>query len=138
MRWNWILMGCMSGLAALGGCQSADTSNTDNASASADSKFLRQVDQSTIPMLCSQRGYLQCFSITRSKCVADLTPFKKSCMDIAKNKIGPVTNADKAKAFGNEYTLCLLVKHAVKYPKRAQDIGNCLDQASFKNKPQLQ
>lgn len=136
-RWSWILGGCVSGLVLLSGCQSSEQDATKTQDV-ADARFLQQVDQDTIPMLCSQPGYLQCFRITRGKCIADLKPFKANCMKIAKQKIGPVKDEKSAKAFGNEFTLCLLVNHAVKYPKRAEQIGQCLDTASFKNKPQLQ
>lgn len=141
MKWQGKTACCvMLGLFVfLTGCQSA--ANKDKAADAAKNKksaselFVSHIEKDGDKLLCEQPAYLKCFRMTPTKCRKDLSQFKQACLSEALQKHeGKITDANY-KQFGNDYSLCMLVKHALMYPKRAEAIGQCLDQSRFANKP---
>jgi hypothetical protein len=99
--------------------------------------FIDQIKNNGDKMLCSQPGYLQCYRQTRSRCMKDLAAYKDPCIQQTIKKDGTDVTETNYKKFGNDFALCMLVKHATTYPTRAQKIGECLDSAVF-NKPVIE
>lgn len=120
------------------GCQSQSESKKQAAAKekkSASELFVSHIEKDGDKLLCQQQSYLKCFRQTPTKCSKDLSQFKQACLKEALDKQqGQITDANY-KQFGNDYSLCMLVKHALMYPKRAEAIGQCLDKARFANKP---
>ena len=99
--------------------------------------FINQIKANGDKMLCNQPGYLQCYRQTKSRCMKDLSAYKEICIQQTIKKDGDNVTEKNYKKFGNDFALCMLVKHATTYPKRAQKIGECLDSAVF-DKPVIE
>lgn len=127
---------------ALTGCQSTQKNDETNqekttVQKSASDIFIQHLKTEGDDLLCRQPAYLSCFRITPTKCQIDLAPYKKACVEKAIAQNGNQVTEQNYKAISNAFSLCMLVSHAVKYPKRAEAIGRCLDNARFENKPKL-
>lgn len=137
---RWVILSLIG--IALVGCQTtkkADETGKEKAAAqkSAADIFVQHLRKEGDDLLCRQPAYLQCFRMTPSKCQIDLAPYKTACVDKAIAENGNQVTAQNYKAISNSFSLCMLVSHAMKYPKRAETIGHCLDNARFENKPKL-
>lgn len=99
--------------------------------------FVNDLRQNGDKLLCNQPAYLKCYLQTPSRCVKDLSGFKEACLNEALQKNNGQVTAANYKQVGNDFTLCMLVKHALLYPKKAEAIGQCLDKSRFENKPRL-
>ncbi len=122
---------------------SACQTTTEKAVSKAEEKktpaelYIKNIRDNGDQMLCSQSAYLKCFRQTRTKCVKDLSRLKEPCLTETLEKNGEQITERNYKKFGNDFALCMLVKHALLYPKKAESIGQCLDKSRFENKPKL-
>lgn len=126
-------------LLVLSACQTT----TEKAASKAQEKktpaelYISNIRNNGDQMLCSQPAYLKCFRQTRTRCVKDLSGLKEPCLNETLEKNGEQITDKNYKKFGNDFTLCMLVKHALLYPKKAEAIGQCLDKSRFENKPKI-
>jgi hypothetical protein len=124
----------------LAGCQSVTDSEKDKSAATKKGKepsqlFLADLKNNGDHLFCEQPAYLHCFRQTQTKCLKDLAAVKEPCLQSALQSNGGQVADSNYKEVGNDFALCMLVKHALMYPKRADAIGRCLDYAKFDNKP---
>lgn len=124
----------------LAGCQSVVDSEKAKSPATKQGKepsqlFLADLKKNGDHLFCDQPAYLHCFRQTKTKCLKDLTAVKEPCLQSALQSNGGQVADSNYKKVGNDFALCMLVKHALMYPKRADAIGHCLDDAKFDNKP---
>jgi len=131
---GWVL------LLGLVGCQSATTSENSDPTAAKKGKepaqlFLADLKANGDHLFCDQPAYVQCFRQTKTKCLKDLAAVKEPCLQSALQSNGGNVADSNYKKVGNDFALCMLVKHALMYPKKAEIVGVCLDKARFNNKP---
>jgi hypothetical protein len=124
----------------LAGCQSVSDSEKEKPLATKQGKepsqlFLAELKKNGDHLFCDQPAYLHCFRQTKTKCLKDLAAVKDPCLQSALQSNGGQVADSNYKKVGNDFALCMLVKHALMYPKRANAIGHCLDDAKFDNKP---
>lgn len=124
----------------LAGCQSVSDSEKEKPPATKLGKepsqlFLAELKKNGDHLFCDQPAYLHCFRQTKTKCLKDLAAVKDPCLQSALQSNGGQVADSNYKKVGNDFALCMLVKHALMYPKRADAIGHCLDDAKFDNKP---
>ncbi len=124
----------------LAGCQSVSDSEKETPLATKQGKepsqlFLAELKKNGDHLFCDQPAYLHCFRQTKTKCLKDLAAVKDPCLQSALQSNGGQVADSNYKKVGNDFALCMLVKHALMYPKRANAIGHCLDDAKFDNKP---
>ncbi len=124
----------------LAGCQSVTDSEKDKSAATKKGKepsqlFLADLKNNGDHLFCEQPAYLHCFRQTQTKCLKDLAAVKEPCLQSALQSNGGQVADSNYKKVGNDFALCMLVKHALMYPRRADAIGRCLDDAKFDNKP---
>ena len=124
----------------LAGCQSVVDSEKEKSPATKQSQepsqlFLAELKKNGDHLFCDQPAYLHCFRQTKTKCLKDLAAVKDPCLQSALQSNGGQVADSNYKKVGNDFALCMLVKHALMYPKRADAIGRCLDDAKFDNKP---
>jgi uncharacterized protein YceK len=127
-------------LHCLAGCQTVADSDKPDQVATQKSKepaqlFLADLKANGDHLFCDQPAYLQCFKQTKTRCMKDLAAVKDPCLQSALQSNGGKVADSNYKKVGNDFALCMLVKHAVMYPQRADIIGHCLDGAKFENKP---
>lgn len=136
---NTILISIVVGQ-LLAGCQSVVDSDKGNSPATKQGQepsqlFLAELKKNGDHLFCDQPAYLHCFRQTKTKCLKDLAAVKDPCLQSALQSNGGQVADSNYKKVGNDFALCMLVKHALMYPKRANAIGHCLDDAKFDNKP---
>jgi hypothetical protein len=127
-------------LHCLAGCQTVTDSEKPEQTATKKSKepaqlFLADLKANGDHLFCDQPAYVQCFRQTKTKCLKDLATVKEPCLQSALQSNGGKVVDSNYKKVGNDFALCMLVKHALMYPKKAESVGICLDKARFNNKP---
>ncbi|UXI04192.1 hypothetical protein [Photobacterium sp. TY1-4] len=81
-------------------------------------------------LFCDQPDYAACYQISQKRCMLEVSAGSDICDEKAKNKFPKIT-VRNLESYSEYYGACLVMEHAVKYPKEMEEIGSCLEEFEF-------
>lgn len=82
-------------------------------------------------IFCDQGAYTQCFQITTSECVEELSPFINECFADSNEKYGELKVRKNEKKHAEYFSKCMLLKHLSIHADDIEQIGVCLKNVKF-------
>lgn len=79
-------------------------------------------------LFCDQPGYLQCYEITQSQCLRELTSVRDDCFERTEKRFpNKLVSAKDINAFSKYYAVCMSIRHITMHPRKdTRKLGTCL------------
>lgn len=76
-------------------------------------------------LFCDQRGYLDCFKVSREQCLQELLPLKENCLERANQKFPDrLVDEKDIDRYASYFSVCMMLQHSAN--KNANELGSCL------------
>lgn len=76
-------------------------------------------------LFCDQRGYLDCFKVSRQQCLDELAPLKSGCLERADRKFPDrMVDEQDVDRYAGYFSVCMMLRHSAS--KDASALGACL------------
>ena len=96
-------------------------------------QFLREKLVNNGPaLLCGQEAYRACYQIDETQCMAELKDKHESCItNVDKKMGGKLIVGQNDKEYSQQWTMCVMLQHAMQHAGRLQEVGACLKNMKF-------
>ena len=95
-------------------------------------ELIEKFEQNGEKLMCEQKPYQRCFSLSESKCKRQAKRYKKRCLKVAQEEVPSVDSREDSKAMVTSYSTCMAKRQLVAAPAfDMPEIASCLKRTDF-------
>lgn len=77
-----------------------------------------------------QKGYLDCFKVSRDQCLQELAPLKSGCMNRTEKKFpGRMKSEKEIDQFSAYFSVCMMLQHGA--TRDTTELGTCIKKVEW-------